>query len=462
SRPSSPIRRKVAASGGLRILSPTTGGRPPGRNSLAVTGSRSFPWSRCQSHATRGVTRYPSSAALAAGSSSSASGRVPYSRLRVHQASTAPGIVTACGVGTSICVILRSRNHSSLAFPGARPEPFSATGNAPPFEYMTKQSPPMPVLCGSTTHCTATAAIAASTALPPARSTSSAVRVARGAEVAAMPFDATIADRPGILKSRIIQSSALAQIARRGSNPGRRASCLPSTNAPSYPSGQFAKREEELIMDGSLTTPLHLPVAMPPGNGETITIAPGVEWLRMPLPFALDHINLWLLEDGPGWAIVDAGYATAETTARWERIFAERLRGLPVTRIIATHHHPDHIGLAGWLAERWQAPLWISEKEWLFARLMTGSADDSRGLRRDFARRAGFDEAASELFAKHHQGYRRGVPSVPSSFRRLADGLVVEIGGREWRVIIGEGHSPELACLYCAETGVLISGDQVL
>jgi len=182
----------------------------------------------------------------------------------------------------------------------------------------------------------------------------------------------------------------------------------------------------------------------------------------MPLPFALDHINLWLLEDGPGWTIVDAGYAMAETTERWGRIFAEWLRGLPVTRIIVTHHHPDHIGLAGWLAERWQAPLWISEREWLFARVMTGSGDDSRGLRRDFARRAGFDEAASELFAEHHQGYRRGVPWVPSSFRRLADGLVVEIGGREWRVIIGEGHSPELACLYCAETGVLISGDQVL
>src|SRR5215831_7441252 len=215
-------------------------------------------------------------------------------------------------------------------------------------------------------------------------------------------------------------------------------------------------------MDGSLTPPLHFPVATPPGPGETLRIAPGVEWLRMPLPFALDHINLWLLADGPGWTIVDAGYAMAETTARGERIFAERLGGLPVTRIIITHHHPDHIGLAGWLAERWQAPLWTSEKEWLFARLMTGSADDSRGLRRDFARRAGFDEAASELFAEHHQGYRRGVPSVPSSFRRLADGLVVEIGGQEWRVIIGEGHSPELACLYCAETGVLISGDQVL
>ena len=182
----------------------------------------------------------------------------------------------------------------------------------------------------------------------------------------------------------------------------------------------------------------------------------------MPLPFALDHINLWLLEDGPGWTIVDTGYAMTETTARWERVFAERLGGLPVTRIIVTHHHPDHIGLAGWLTERWQAPLCTSEKEWLFARLMTRAGDDSAELRRDFARRAGMDEAASGLFAEHHQGYRLGVPSVPAKFRRLADGLVVEIGGREWRVIVGEGHSPELACLYCAETGVLISGDQVL
>jgi glyoxylase-like metal-dependent hydrolase (beta-lactamase superfamily II) len=215
-------------------------------------------------------------------------------------------------------------------------------------------------------------------------------------------------------------------------------------------------------MDGSLTPPLHFPVATPPGAGETLRIAPGVEWVRMPLPFALDHINLWLLEDGAGWAIVDTGYAMAETTGRWERIFAERLNGSPVTRIIATHHHPDHIGLAGWLAERWQVPLWTTEKEWLFARVLTRSADDSAELRRGFARRAGLDEAASELFAEHHQGYRRGVPAVPSSFQRLADGQVIEIGGREWRVIGGEGHSPELACLYCAETGVLISGDQVL
>ena len=95
-----------------------------------------------------------------------------------------------------------------------------------------------------------------------------------------------------------------------------------------------------------------------------MAIAPGIHWLRMPLPFALDHINLWLLEDGPGWTIVDTGYAMAPTKELWERIFAERLGGLPVTRVIVTHYHPDHIGVAGWLTERWQVPLWVTEKEW--------------------------------------------------------------------------------------------------
>ncbi len=193
-----------------------------------------------------------------------------------------------------------------------------------------------------------------------------------------------------------------------------------------------------------------------------MAIAPGIRWLRMPLPFALDHINLWLLEDGAGWTIVDTGYASAETKELWERVFAEHLGGLPVTRVIVTHYHPDHIGLAGWLTKRWQAPLWVTEKEWLFARVMSRGDDDFAAPRRDFARRAGLDPASIEHFGEREKSYRRGVPTVPASFQRLADGMTVEIGGREWRVIVGEGHAPELACLYCAEIGVLISSDQVL
>src|SRR6202043_2436036 len=214
-------------------------------------------------------------------------------------------------------------------------------------------------------------------------------------------------------------------------------------------------------MDGSLP-PLQFPVAVPPRPGETLAIAPGVHWLRMPLPFALDHINLWLLEDRPGWSIDDNGYTMRQTEALWERIFAERLGGLPVTRVIVTHYHPDHIGLADWLTQRWQAPLWVTEKEWLSARVMSHGAEDFAPMRRSFARRAGLGDAEAELFSERENSYRRGVPSVPASFQRLADGMAIEIGGREWRVVVGEGHAPELACLYCAATGVLIAGDQVL
>ncbi|HWD60789.1 MAG TPA: MBL fold metallo-hydrolase [Stellaceae bacterium] len=212
-------------------------------------------------------------------------------------------------------------------------------------------------------------------------------------------------------------------------------------------------------MDGSL----EFPVATPPAPGETIEIAPGIHWLRMPLPFALNHINLWLLEDGPGWTIVDCGYALDATRDAWNRIFAERLGGRPVRRIVVTHYHPDHIGLAAWLSERWDAPLWTTEKEWLHARMHAQeSGDATESFRRDFARRAGLDDDASTIFAERQGGYRRGVPAVPPVYHRIGEGSEIEIGGKTWRVIIGEGHAPEHACLYCAEAGVLIAGDQIL
>ena len=184
----------------------------------------------------------------------------------------------------------------------------------------------------------------------------------------------------------------------------------------------------------------------------------------MTLPFALDHINLWLIEDGEGWTIVDTGVDNAATRASWEAIFGAALGGKPVTRVIVTHFHPDHMGLAGWLCRRWSAPLWVSETEWLWARMMS-SDRDPEGFTAEqipFYVRAGIDRETAAVLAAHGNNYAARVSPVPRGFQRIADGMRLHIGGREWRVIIGRGHAPEHACLHCPELDLFIAGDQVL
>lgn len=208
---------------------------------------------------------------------------------------------------------------------------------------------------------------------------------------------------------------------------------------------------------------LRYPLAAQPAPGTLLPVADGVYWLRMPLPFALDHINLWLLRDGNGWAIVDTGFGTDVTKQLWERIFADHLGQRPVTRIIVTHLHPDHIGLAAWLAERFAVDVWMTQTEFLLAHAVWAakSGDAFAGLVGLYAQH-GLDEKSLAMVASRAGAYRSGVPSLPVTLRRLIDGDLVTIDDRPWRVIVGRGHSPEHASLYCAPLGVLISGDMVL
>jgi glyoxylase-like metal-dependent hydrolase (beta-lactamase superfamily II) len=202
----------------------------------------------------------------------------------------------------------------------------------------------------------------------------------------------------------------------------------------------------------------------PPPPGQTLEVAPGVFWVRMPLPFKLDHINLWLLDDGDGWTIVDTGISRDEVKAAWEAVFARHVTpAKPLKRLICTHFHPDHFGLAGWLTERFDVPLWMPREEWTWGRML--SLDAGEGLRPQFLKfykDAGFDRAMLETAAGRAGRYAKNVAPVPAAFRRIVAGDHIEIGGRRWFVIVGNGHSPEHACLYCAEAEVLISGDQVL
>ena len=188
-----------------------------------------------------------------------------------------------------------------------------------------------------------------------------------------------------------------------------------------------------------------------PEAGSAVTVAPGILWVRMPLPFALDHINIWLLEDDAGWTIVDTGIGSNRTREYWERIFASALGGKPVIRVIATHFHPDHVGLATWLVERWDAEFCSSLTEWLLGRALSQEDPESMvstGLA--FYRRAGLDDASLAVLAERGNAYARGVESLPPVLRRLREGDTLTIGGTEWRVIIGGGHSPEHVCLHSA------------
>jgi glyoxylase-like metal-dependent hydrolase (beta-lactamase superfamily II) len=212
-----------------------------------------------------------------------------------------------------------------------------------------------------------------------------------------------------------------------------------------------------------LRVELDYPFASPPDHDSYIEVAPGVRWLRFPLPFALNHINLWLLEDGPGWTLVDTGINSAMSRELWERHFETTLEGRPITRVIVTHFHPDHVGNAGFLVDRWGAEFLASRSEWLTASfLQTQTAESAIRLWGDYYRAAGLDEEMLKAVALRGENYAERVGRTPPRFNRLAGGDVLSIGGRAWRVVIGTGHSPELICLYAPEDRLLIASDQIL
>ena len=205
------------------------------------------------------------------------------------------------------------------------------------------------------------------------------------------------------------------------------------------------------------------PFEAPPARGRTIEVVPGVRWIRMPLPYALDHINLWAIDDEDGWAIVDTGARTEEAGLVWRELLANAPDERPLTRVFVTHMHPDHVGMAGWLTRKCGVRLWMTRLEYLMCRVMvsdTGREAPPDGL--DFYRRAGWGEAALENYRVRFGNFGKHIHALPDSFRRLRDGEELRIGAHTWRVVVGNGHSPEHACLYCPALEVLISGDQVL
>ncbi|PVM85229.1 MBL fold metallo-hydrolase [Caulobacter radicis] len=200
-----------------------------------------------------------------------------------------------------------------------------------------------------------------------------------------------------------------------------------------------------------------------PGSGQAVEVAPGVLWLRQPLGGSLGFINVWALADGEGWAIVDTGMATKDTSAAWKAAFAGALEGRPVTRVIVTHLHPDHVGLAGWLTRRFDCRLWMTRLEYFQCRMLvadTGREAPEDGVR--FFHAAGWDDDAIDNYKTRFGGFGRAVHALPDSYRRMTDGETFRVGEHDWTVVTGQGHSPDHACLWSPSLGLLISGDQVL
>lgn len=211
----------------------------------------------------------------------------------------------------------------------------------------------------------------------------------------------------------------------------------------------------------SLTEALDYPFTELPAGGIAQTIAPGVHWIRMPLPFALDHINLWLLDDDDHVVIVDAGYGLDQVMIHWNDILAVHDR--PLSGVVVTHCHPDHIGLAEWLTRRDGAPVFMTQGEYLGAHALWHQLPGyAVADMLDQFRRHGLDALRLEALSQRGNAYRKGVPSLPTRYHRMFAGDLLNIGDDEWKILVGYGHSPEHASLYCEQRRILISGDMLL
>ena len=204
---------------------------------------------------------------------------------------------------------------------------------------------------------------------------------------------------------------------------------------------------------------LQYPFPEVPAPGTTVEVAPGIHWLSMPLPFQLDHINLWLAEDDDGWTIIDTGIGNAETRALWEKILGTKA----VKRVIVTHYHPDHAGNAAWLCQRYGVELWMTQGEYLTAHAVRSS---SAGYTTDAVlsvfRKNGLDAQRAAGMGGRGNRYAALVPEFPLSYRRIIESDKIQIGKHRWRAIVGHGHAPEHLSLYSKDLNTLIAGDMLL
>lgn len=210
--------------------------------------------------------------------------------------------------------------------------------------------------------------------------------------------------------------------------------------------------------------PIRFPHEDPPKEGEALEVAPGVFWIRLPLPMRLDHVNIYALEDEGGWTIVDTGMFSKRGVGLWNSLMSGPLGGRPIKRVILTHHHPDHVGSAGWLKTEFGSEIWATRTAWLMARMLTLDVQETYPPESvEFFRRTGMPEPLLEArLAERPYNFSDMVAHIPLGYRRIREGDTLKIGARVWDVHIGNGHAPEHATLWSQDDDLVIAGDQVI
>ncbi|OWU83144.1 beta-lactamase [Oceanicola sp. 22II-s10i] len=208
---------------------------------------------------------------------------------------------------------------------------------------------------------------------------------------------------------------------------------------------------------------LRFPFSEMPDFGDVIEIADGLLWLRIPLPYRLDHVNIYLVRDHGGWAVIDTGIKTPDAIAAWERYFSGPLAGATITKVIITHHHPDHIGLAGWMCDRFDAPMLSTYSTYMGSKVISlGESEKQTRSNFDFYISHGMSSEGAGIVAIQGNDYLRRVGELPDSFLRLVMPDILAIGDRTFRVVTGDGHAHEQLLLYCEDEKLLFAADQVL
>lgn len=200
--------------------------------------------------------------------------------------------------------------------------------------------------------------------------------------------------------------------------------------------------------------------AEPPQSAQLIEVVSGIYWLRMPLPMALNHINLYLIDEGDAWTLLDTGMKTEETQAIWHQLFAQFFNDKPLKQVVVTHMHPDHVGLAGWLCEYWRCPMYMTQIDYFAVRAYTAN-NIVTWQSEAFYRCCGLGDDYIEFMHKR-SSFSQIVSPMPGAFKQLKDNQLIMLGKRQWRIIVGGGHSFAHASFYNEEEGLLLAGDQII